>query len=318
MVNFKSKLKKFSKTVKTAKQRAATEGYGAELNDGVYKAKITSCELKESNAGEVHLVFNFEVVSGDDKGAKVSKWCKVETEDDQVWLERDLARFGIELPDDLSDLVDIAKAIDKAKPLVKIQLKSKDSGQFSYINRVLDEVDFGDAAEPTEEDEDDDYDEEEEEEDDDAEEDEDEEDDEDDEEEDGDEDEDEDEDEEEVEEDEDEEEEAEDDDDEEAEMEIDVGMEVSFEGKKGAIMTGKIVKLMEDEGKVKIKVGTKTYTVAADELMLPEEPVETEPEPAPKKAKAKAKDKKKKKAAPAAAKKGKGKTKPKSGKKKRK
>ena len=288
---FINKLKKFSKTARTAKKRAQEEGFGNQIDDGMYKAKITSCQMKESNAGELHMVFEFQIVSGENKGHKEQKWCKVESEDDQVWLGRDLARFGIELPDDLTQLVEIAEIINDSGAEVKIQLKTKDSGQFCYINRVLDEIDFGDAAEATEEDEEDeDEDEDDADDEEDADEDEDEEEDADEEEESEDEEEEDDEESEDEDEDEEAEEEEDEAEEEDDETELEVGMKVAFEGKSGSLKTGKIVKLLESQGKVKVKVGTKTFTVSAENLSLPEE---EEPAPAKKAAKKKAPAKKK-------------------------
>lgn len=154
-MSFTGKLKKFEKTFKTAKKRAAEEGgFGSELPDAKYKARLDSCSLGEAqSSGRIQVDFCFKVTAGEEKGEKVHKYQAVESEDDQVWLARDLRRFGIEAPDSAKDLEDIVELLDDAKPELVISLKTKDSGQFCYIDKVTSEVDSGKfAAEDDDED----------------------------------------------------------------------------------------------------------------------------------------------------------------------
>lgn len=147
-MSFAGKLKKFEKTFKTAKKRAAEEGgFGSELPDSKYKARLESCSLAEAqSSGRLQVDFCFAVTAGEAKGEKVHKYQAVETEDDQVWLARDLRRFGIEAPDSAKDLEDIVKLLDESKPELVISLKTKDSGQFCYIDKVTSEIDAGKFA----------------------------------------------------------------------------------------------------------------------------------------------------------------------------
>lgn len=252
-MSYKSKLAKASKSFKTAKQRAKEEGGFPELPDGKYMSVLQSCELKDSAAGDSYLVMQFKISDGEFKGQVQSKWIRFESEDDQVWLIRDLERFGIQL-EDLSELEEVAKLLNDSKAEVKISLKTKDSGQFMYVDKVMSEIDAGDFA--AEESNDDDEGEEEN-----DEEDEDEDpaiasDDSDDDEEESD----------------DEEDEAEEDEEEEEESDeaVKVGMEAAFEGKGGKEIKGKIIAILEETEEVKIKSGDKTYTVKAERLYIPE------------------------------------------------
>ena len=144
-----AKLKNFNKNFAKEKKRADELGGFAEIPDGKYLAKVAACDIKNSNAGEMHLVFQFEIMeSAEDEslvGAKASKWCNIEKEDGSAYLIRDLRRFGIEL-EDLTQLPEVAKMIDDQKPEVKISLKTGNAGQFTYIDQVISEMDAGDHA----------------------------------------------------------------------------------------------------------------------------------------------------------------------------
>lgn len=147
-MSFTGRLKKFEKTFKTAKKRAAEEGgFGNELPDGKYKARLESCSLGEAqSSGRIQVDLEFKVIAGEEKGEIVHKYQAVETEDDQVWLARDLRRFGIEAPESAKDLEDIVELLDEAKPELVISLKTKDSGQFCYIDKVTSEINSGKFA----------------------------------------------------------------------------------------------------------------------------------------------------------------------------
>ena len=275
MGNFKSKLKKLGKTLRSAKVKAAEGGFGDEVDDGRYKAVLQKCEITESNSdGQLMVGFHFKIKGGDFDGTAVRKYQKFENEDDAAWLGRDLKKFGTELPEEGEEIQEIIDMINEAQPEVKIQAKTKDSGQFLYINSVTDEIDFGDYAEEDPDDEEEE--EEEEEEDEDESNDEEEEDENDDESDD---------------EEEDREEDDSEEDDENDEDGVEIGTAVSFTGRKGKLLTGEIYKIVDEET-VKVKVGKKNFTVALEDLSLAEEEEEEEPDPKPKKKKKKAKKKK--------------------------
>lgn len=284
MASFKSRLKNLGKKLQTAKKKASEEGFGfgQDIDDGRYKAKIAKAEIvAQQTTDEPMLAFHFEILAGDFKGTTVRKYYKLEDETSLPYMVRDMGRFGIECPEDGDSLQEVVDIINDAQPEVKISAKTNNKDQqFIYLDRVVDEVDFGEAADSAEEDEDDynEADEDEAEDAEDAEEEDEENDDSDDDDSDENEDGEEDEGEDEDEEDDEEAGESDEEDDEagdgasdDEETEINVGMKVSFEGKSGKTLTGKIVKLLEDQGKVKVKVGEKTFTVPAEELSLPEE-----------------------------------------------
>ena len=144
------RLKKFNKNFAASKSKAEElGGFGDNPPDGKYLSRVSECSLKESNAGALHFVFQFEILeSAEDEsiiGTKVSKWSGIESEDGMAYLIRDLRRFGLEA-ESAEDLGKIADLLNKEKPEVKITLKSKDSGQFCYIDKVISEIDAGDMA----------------------------------------------------------------------------------------------------------------------------------------------------------------------------
>lgn len=234
-----AKLKNFNKNFAKEKKRADELGGFAENPDGKYLAKVTNCDIKNSNAGEMHFVFQFEILeSAEDEslvGAKASKWANVEKEDGMAYLIRDLRKFGIEL-EDLTQLPEAAKMIDDQKPEVKISLKTGNAGQFTYIDTVISEMDAGDHT-PNDEEE-------------------------------GDENEDE------VGDEGNESEETEETDE---GTSVEIGMKVGFIWKKEK-MEGIIKEILEKENKVKVSSGGKIYPVALDAISLPEVEVEEETE----------------------------------------
>jgi hypothetical protein len=238
MSNFSNKLKKFEKTFKTAKKRAHEEGFGNELPDGKYKTMLESCTLAEAqSSGKLQVIFAFVITAGELKGEKVRKYACVETEDDQVWFARDLKRFGIEAPETADDLEEVVKLLDGAKPELTISIKTKDSGQFTYIDKVHSDIEAGDLSKK----------------------------DSDDEEEDDKEDEDEDEEDIEAEENEDSEEK------EDTDTAVEIGMEVVFKSESGKVRKGKVIKILEKEESVKVKTEKgNTYTVKLEDISIPE------------------------------------------------
>ena len=235
-MSFANKLKKFEKTFKTAKKRAHEEGFGNDLPDGKYKARLESCTLAEAqSSGRLQVDFAFVIMAGELKGEKVHKYACVETEDDQVWFARDLKRFGIEAPETADDLEEVVKLLNDAKPELTISIKTKDSGQFTYIDKVHSDIEAGDLSEEDSDDEEEDDKEEDDEEDAEAEEDED-------------------------------SEEKEDDD-----TAVEIGMEVVFKSESGKDRKGKVIKILEKEESVKVKTEKgNTYTVKLEDISIPE------------------------------------------------
>lgn len=294
MVDFKKVLAGANKKWATAKKRAAeSEPAFTEYPDGKYEAKLVGAKLGVSDGGRNQIAFSWKFMDGEYEGKTKVAYQGIDTEDNLYYLARDLERLGYELPDNLGDLPDILKDIEKSKPVGSINLKTKGDFQNVYIRKVYtaDEEEEGDDTEDedtAESDEVDETEETEEEESDDAEESDEEETDEESDEESGDEESD---DEEESDEESDEEESDEESDEEDAEeVEVEVGMRVIAETAKGR-EPGKIIKILEDEGMVRVKLDNeKIVRVAPDKIEIEPEKKKTpaKPKAAPKPAAKKA------------------------------
>jgi len=312
MVDFKKILKNANKNWAKAKTRAAESDPGfTEYPDGKYEAQLVSAKLGTSESGRNQIAFGWKFVDGDYEGKTKTAYQGIDTEDNLYFLARDLERLGYELPDDLSDLPDILKDLEKSKPVASVNLKTKGDFQNLYIRKVYTESDEDDEDEDEDDDAaaeaeaDDDAAEDEEEETDDAEESDDEESD------DEESDDEESDDEEESDEEESDEEEADADDEEvEEEVDIEVGMRVQAETAKGR-EPGKIVGILEKEEKVRVeldsgrtvKLGIDKIEIEAEDEAPAAKPGKKTPKPEPKKKPAPAPAPAKKKAAPAPAKK---------------
>lgn len=250
-MGYSDRLKKAGKTFKTAKQRAKEEGnFGAELPDGRYLTELESCELCEAQSdGHLQVAMIYKVIEGESKGETIRKYLAVEGEDNQVWLHRELLRFGIQL-DSLEELEKVVAILNKSKAEVKMVLKTKDSGQFSYVNKVTSEIDTGDFATDGEDQEEQEEEDEEE----------------------GDE----------------SEltsdksndvEESEEEETDEDEGTIEVGMTVGFESKAGGEVVGEVKEILEKTEEVKVKTTAgKVFTIKAERLYVPEDSSQEEEE----------------------------------------
>jgi hypothetical protein len=288
--NFAAALKKLQGTWKKAKKRVATEerstGF-AEFPDGRYIAKLVHVGMGVSEAGRTQAIFQWKFIDGDYEGQTKFDYQGMDSEDNLFYLGRRLEDFEYELPDDIAEIEAIFKELTKLKPVAKIRMRTKAGSDFQnvYVDKV-----FGEDEEPELEEADEDEDAEEEEETDEAEEsDEEESDEEESDEEEAEEESDEDSDDEDADEDADEEEaeeeEEEDDEDVDEEADLQVGMDViaEFKGEKKA---GKVVEILEQEGKARIRFKDgKTVRVAFDKLELDDTPPE-EPKAKAKKTKA--------------------------------
>jgi cobalamin biosynthesis protein CobT len=251
---------------KASKRAAEAKGGFDEVDDGRYVARCQSMEVGESkSSGRLQAITTYKIMEGDFKGATCKSFDGLETEDNLVYVARNLGRFGYEVPEDIEQILDIFEEVTKSKPLCRINLKTRGEYQNVYLDKVFDPADEAEVLEEAaaEEGGGDDGDEEVAEEDaaeEVAE--------------DGDEEVTEDGDEEVAEEDEEvaEEEVAEDED----AAELEVGARVEVEGKG----LGSVTEIDEDEGKAKVKIDEtgKVFKVAFDKLTLADEEVEEVPE----------------------------------------
>ncbi len=255
---FAKKLTGLKKHWKEASKREPAKM--AAVEDGIYEAKLSKCQLAESiSSGRLQVAWGWVIAKGEGKGDQVNDYDGLETEDNFFYLQRKLAQLGKEIPEEITELEEVLKQLEKEKPLAKIRVKSKDGFTHVYINGLVEDSDDEEETETETEDET----EEEETESDEEEETESEEEDE--------------------EEEETEEEEEETEEEEEDAVNVDIGDTVAFKLKDGTEHTGELLEVLEKEGKARVrsKKDKKVYKVAIEVL----EAVEEEPAPAPAKAK---------------------------------
>jgi hypothetical protein len=250
---FQKKLAAAQKNWTKAKTRAEEGGSGfTEIEDGRYYARLVGAEITEAkSSGRLQVAWKYKIVDGDYKGETKMDFDGLETEDNQVFIGRKLKQYGYALPDDLQEVEQILDALVKEKPLVRIRLKTRGEFQNVYVDKVFDKEDedevldvagaeAADDADETDETEETETTEETDE----------------------------------VEEADDEEEEAE---AEEEPVELQVGMTVLVDTKEGQV-TGTVLELLEQEEKVRVKVGTKVLKVSLDKLSFDEPAEEVEEE----------------------------------------
>lgn len=152
---FSNRLKKLGGNWKKASKRDPSEFGGSSIDDGIYRLRITGCELTESaSSGRLQIHWEFTVAEGDNKGEQVHDYDGLESEDNLFFLQRKLARLGKEVPEDVSAIEAVLQEIEKERPLIRARVKTKDDFTHVYINKMLDDkgadVEFAepDGSEP--------------------------------------------------------------------------------------------------------------------------------------------------------------------------
>lgn len=112
----------------------------AMLPEGKYQTIIDSVSLKPSQyyADELQFAIGFEVLTGDQRGVKVSKYISVVPERIET-LKNDLIILGVDLADDITNLGKPEVVQSMLDQIVDITVKHrrKDNGQGFYMNIYL-------------------------------------------------------------------------------------------------------------------------------------------------------------------------------------
>lgn len=121
-----------------ASKRAVTEGFGSDVEDGRYVAQIVEAKLGMSKtSSRLQVAWKYKILDGEMKGKTKMDWDGADTEDNQMWLGRKLAKLGFEIPGDLEEVEGILKEIEKNKVSVRITVKTKGEFQKVYVDEVL-------------------------------------------------------------------------------------------------------------------------------------------------------------------------------------
>src|ERR1044071_6133297 len=115
------------------------------VTDGVYVGKLTKASVGESeSSGRLQVSWAAIISGGEFKGERVNWWSGLKTEQNFMYLQRDIARLGKEVPEDINDLEEILKEIEEEKPSIRFKVKT--DGEFTNI-RVLKKLSSDDSPE---------------------------------------------------------------------------------------------------------------------------------------------------------------------------
>lgn len=79
--------------------RAKNDPGFVKLDDGRYIGWLTNAELKEAQNGKPMVQLTFKIVEGDNEGAQTSKFCMLDNDDGFFYLGKTLLVFGIDIED---------------------------------------------------------------------------------------------------------------------------------------------------------------------------------------------------------------------------
>lgn len=134
----KNKLKKAQNNWKSARTQAnETVGF-AEVSDGRYLAHLTAAVIGESkSSGRLQIQWTWTIADGEHEGDTKLDFDGLETEDNLVFLGRKLARFSYELPEDITEIADILEELIEKRPLARIRLKTRGEFQNVYVDKIM-------------------------------------------------------------------------------------------------------------------------------------------------------------------------------------
>lgn len=138
--------KRLRQARETWKEAAESTGF-AELDDGLYMAKLVDCEIDETPDGDLRAVFTFEITDGEDAGTQVKSFFNLEKEVPARILQQQLAKLGVDVPDDPEELEEIFEELAGESPAVRLKLKTRKTNQGEFQDRRIErKLDADDAA----------------------------------------------------------------------------------------------------------------------------------------------------------------------------
>lgn len=157
-VDLAAALAKASKVWGKASKRAREESANIEFDDGRYIARLSggAVEMSQQNKPMIHWQWTF--LEGDYAKKTKHAYQMLATEDNVMFLARDLERLGYdveEIDDIKKDLPKILKELSTEKPVCRIQLKTKGGSDFQNVN-ILKRLDDDEFEEETDEEDDED------------------------------------------------------------------------------------------------------------------------------------------------------------------
>lgn len=132
------KLKGLASDWNTAAENPLADFGGWE--DGNYRAKVVKAHLNESQNGRLQVTLEFEDVEGEAEGSQY-KHCGLDVDNNPEclqYLQKDLRVMGYDCPN-LNKLEGVLEEICADKPLVAIQVKTKNDFKNTYINNLIED-----------------------------------------------------------------------------------------------------------------------------------------------------------------------------------
>ena len=149
-MSFKARLRQMKSRFEEARSsRSAFE----DLPDGRYVCRLNKAYLHESESGKMFGVFSYVVIEGEEKGEVVTDWNNLDHDVGlRIFCEK-VQRLGHDVPDDPEEIEDTVKEIAGDQPTVRLRLQSKTKGDRTFqsknIDRVMEDYDAEEDAEPT-------------------------------------------------------------------------------------------------------------------------------------------------------------------------
>ncbi len=132
------------------KAKEAKQEFDNVVTAGVYVGKLVKANLNTSeSSGRLQVAFAAVISGGEFKGEKVNWWSGLKTEQNFMYLQRDLTRLGAEVPTDINDLEDILAEVEKEKPAIRFKVSI--DGEFTNV-RILKKLNADETPESEEED----------------------------------------------------------------------------------------------------------------------------------------------------------------------
>lgn len=114
------------------KAKEIKSDFDSPIPDGQYVGKLVTAEVGESqSSGRLQVHFKAVVSTGEYKGETINWYSGLKSEQNFMYLQRDITRLGKEVPEDINDLEEVLSEIAKEKPSIRFKVVT--SGDFTNV-----------------------------------------------------------------------------------------------------------------------------------------------------------------------------------------
>jgi len=119
--------------------------FGNEVPDGTYVGRLTKASVGESqSSGRLQVAFAATISAGEQKGETIYWYSGLKTEENFMYLQRDIQRLGKEVPDDIDALAETLEELAEEKPSIRFKVVT--NGEFQNV-RILKKLNSEEAPE---------------------------------------------------------------------------------------------------------------------------------------------------------------------------